>query len=93
MNKCCRTCHYFSGDKCYHPETLEEHDIYTEYIENLFDMGNVIEAVDECYPDVEQDTRESIVATVATVLKNNLSVKETRFSPADSWEFYCSFYK
>ena len=56
-------------------------------------MGNVIEAVDECYPDVEQDTRESIVATVATVLKNNLSVKETRFSPADSWEFYCSFYK
>lgn len=94
MDKCCRTCRHLFDGLCYHPEmSTEEFDVYTEYVETLFDMGNVIEAVDECFPDIDERITEDIVATVARVLKNNLPTGEMNFSPADIREFYCSLYE
>ena len=83
MDKCCRTCKHFSNGVCYHPEmSTEEHDIYSEYVEPLFDKlnlkGNLLVNVTDVYKNY---------------LKDNLPVDEMHFSPADHREFYCSLYE
>lgn len=83
MNKCCRTCKHFSNGLCYHPEmSTEEHDVYSEYVEPLFE--NVTHA--------NSDT-ERILDFFMSYLKDNLPVGKMNFSPADHREFYCSLYE
>lgn len=95
MNKCCRTCREYEKGLCYHPDMMtEEYDIYTEYVEQFFDMGEVDEAVEEEFDDrVSEDLRDEIIATIRTILKNNLPVGAMHFSPRDDREFYCKFWR
>lgn len=83
MNKCCRTCKHFENGLCYHPEmSTEEYDIYSEYVEPLFE--NVTHA--------NSDT-ERILDFFMSYLKDNLPVGKMNFSPADHREFYCSLWE
>lgn len=84
MNKCCRTCRHFENGLCYHPEmSTEEHDIYSEYVEPLFDND----------PRSKNDHVNVIVDAFKDFLKDNLPVGKMNFSPADHREFYCSLYE
>ena len=83
MNKCCRTCKHFSNGLCYHPEmSTEEHDIYSEYVEPLFDKLNL-----------KNDLMMGVTDIFKNYLKDNLPVGKMNFSPADHREFYCSLYE
>ena len=95
MNKCCRTCREYGDGICYHPDMMTaQKDIYSDYVEEFFDMGNVDEAVEEEFEDqISENLRDEIISTIRTVLRNNLSVETVRFSPKDDDEFYCKFWR
>ena len=83
MDKCCRTCKHFSNGLCFHPlMSTEEIDVYSEYVEPLFDGINHIDS-----------SLMKIMNTIEDYLKDNLPVDEMHFSPADHREFYCSLYE
>lgn len=83
MNKCCRTCKHFSNGLCYHPEmSTEEYDIYSEYVEPLFDG---------LHPN--NYLMREVMDVFESYFKDNLPVGKMHFSPADYREFYCSLYE
>ena len=83
MDKCCRTCKHFSNGLCHHPAmSTEEYDIYSEYVEPLF------EGITS-----SNEFAEHILDLFKNHLKDNLPVGKMNFSPADHREFYCSLYE
>lgn len=83
MNKCCRTCKHFSNGLCYHPEmSTEEYDIYSEYVEPLFEG---------LHP--KNTLTRDVMDVFKNYLQDNLPVGKMNFSPADYREFYCSLYE
>lgn len=83
MNKCCRTCRHFENGLCFHPlMSTEEIDVYSEYVEPLFERL-----------DPRFDLVKDVVDLFNDYLKDNLPVDEMHFSPADHREFYCSLYE
>lgn len=83
MDKCCRTCKHFENGLCCHPEmSTEEYDIYSEFVEPLFDG---------LHPN--NYLMREVMDVFESYFKGNLPVGKMNFSPADYREFYCSLYE